>query len=96
LDTCSQLFVIESDGKKETARRMIPMQGASVYERVRELNKLGVGLVICGAVSEVFFNLLREAKIEPVCGIAGDVDDVIDAYRSGALEQPGFRMPGSG
>lgn len=72
------------------------MQGASVYERVRELNNLGVGLVICGAVSEVFFNLLREAEIEPVCGIAGDVDEVIDAYRSGALAQPRFRMPGSG
>jgi predicted Fe-Mo cluster-binding NifX family protein len=75
---------------------MIPMQGASVYERVRELKKLEVGLVICGAVSEAFFNLLREADIEPVCGIVGSVDDVIDAYRSRTLEQPRFRMPGSG
>jgi predicted Fe-Mo cluster-binding NifX family protein len=94
LDTCNQLYVIDPEGQKESARRMIRMKSASILERVRELNNLGVGLVICGAVSEFFFNLLREADIELVCDIAGNVDDVIDAYHNGCLKQPRFRMPG--
>jgi predicted Fe-Mo cluster-binding NifX family protein len=94
LDTCNQLYVIDPEGQKESARRMIRMKSASILERVRELNNLGVGLVICGAVSEFFFNLLREADIELVCDIAGDVDDVIEAYYDGSLRQPRFRMPG--
>jgi len=95
LDTCTQLLVVESGGKEAITRLTIPMKGESLSERARELHKLGVGGIICGAVSNAFFNLLRESDIELVCGIAGDVDDVIDAYRNGALDQARFRMPGS-
>ena len=95
LDTCTQLLVVESGDKAVMTRQTIPMKGGSLFERARELHKLGVGGIICGAVSDTFFNLLRESDIEMVCGIAGDVDDVIDAYRNGALEQARFRMPGS-
>lgn len=95
LDTCTQLLVVESSDKEAITRRTVPMKGGSLFERARELHKLGVGGIICGAVSDAFFNLLRESNIELVCGIAGDVDDVIDAYRNGALEQARFRMPGS-
>ena len=95
LDTCTQLLVVESGDKEAITRRMIPMKGGSLFERARELHKLGVEVIICGAVSDAFFNLLRESDIEMVCGIAGDIDDVIDAYRNGALEQARFRMPGS-
>ena len=95
LDTCTQLLVVESGGKEAITRRMIPIKGGSLFERARELHKLGVGGIICGAVSDAFFNLLRESDIEMVCSIAGDVDDVIDAYRNGVLEQARFRMPGS-
>lgn len=71
------------------------MKGLSIYERAFEIQKLGIRLVICGAVSEFFYNLLREAGIDLCCGISGDIDDVIQAYRKGKLDQPRFRMPGS-
>ena len=95
LDTCTLLLVVESGDKEAITRRTIPMKGGSLFERARELHKLGVGVIICGAVSDAFFNLLRESDIEMVCSIAGDVDDVINAYRNGTLEQARFRMPGS-
>jgi predicted Fe-Mo cluster-binding NifX family protein len=95
LDTCTQLFMMESHGKQETARKTIPMKSSSIFERAGEIQKLGIGAIICGAVSDSFYNLLREADIDLVCGITGDIDDVIDAYRNGTLEQPRFRMPGS-
>lgn len=72
------------------------MQHASLPERAIEMKKLGIGLIICGAVSDLFYNLLREAGIDLVCGITGDIDEVIDAYRKGTLEHARFRMPGFG
>lgn len=95
LDTCTQLFMVESDGKQETARKTIAMKGSSIFERAREIQKLGIGVIICGAVGDSFYNLLREAGIDLVCGITGDIDDVIEAYRNRTLGQPRFRMPGS-
>ena len=95
LDTCTQLFVVESGGKNQIDNRTITIKGGSIFERTRELLNLGVKVIICGAVSDTFFNLLHEAGIEPVCGIAGDIDDIIDAYRNGTLGDTRFRMPGS-
>lgn len=95
LDTCTQLLVMESSGKNEMVSRTITIKGGSIFERTRELLKLGVKAVICGAVSGAFFNLLSEAGIKLVCNIAGDMDDVIDAYRNGTLVDARFRMPGS-
>lgn len=96
LDTCTQLLLLELDGRQETTRKTVPMKGSSIFERAGEIQKLGVQAIICGAVSDSFYNLLREADIDLVCGITGDIDEVIDAYRDGRLEQPQFRMPGSG
>jgi len=93
LDTCARLFLIESNEIKQDVHRTIPLKG-SIYERANEIRKIGIGLIICGAVGEAFYNLLREAGIELLCGISGDIDEIIEAYRKGNLKQPKFRMPG--
>lgn len=95
LDTCKKLCVLESGGKQGVAKRTIPMKAGSIYERAGEIKKLGIRVVICGAVSEAFYNLLREAGIDLVCGITGDIDEVVAAHRNGTLNHPRFRMPGS-
>jgi predicted Fe-Mo cluster-binding NifX family protein len=53
-----------------------------------------VAVVICGAVGSVFHNLLAERNVEVVCGITGDIEEVIEAYLRGTLSQARFRMPG--
>lgn len=94
LDNCTQLRILESGGKDATDSPAIPMKNASLFERADEIHQLGIGLIICGAVSDSFYNLLRQAGIDLICGITGDIDEVIDAYWRGMLEQPRFRMPG--
>lgn len=95
LDTCKQLCVLESGGEQVVANRTIPIKTTSIFERAGEIKKLGIRVIICGAVSEAFYNLLREAGIDLVCGITGDVDEVLAAHRNGTLGQARFRMPGS-
>jgi predicted Fe-Mo cluster-binding NifX family protein len=95
LDSCDQLFMLEPGDKQQPAHRTVPMKGLSIYERTGEIKKLGIRFIICGAVSESFYNLLREAGIDLRCGISGDIDEIIQAYRNGKLDQARFRMPGS-
>jgi predicted Fe-Mo cluster-binding NifX family protein len=95
LDTCTQLCVLESSGGQDVANRTIPIKTTSIFERAGEIKKLCIRVIICGAVSEAFYNLLREAGVELVCGITGDVDEVLAAHRDGTLGQDRFRMPGS-
>jgi hypothetical protein len=95
LDTCTQLGLLEPVRKRKIACKRIPVKGKSIFERADEIKKLGVLVVICGAVSDALYNLLKESDIDLVCGITGDIEDVIDAYRNGTLTQARFRMPGS-
>jgi len=95
LDTCTQLYLLESSGKQCTASRRVPMKGMSIFERAGEIKKIGIQVIICGAVSEAFYHLLSEADIDLVCGITGDIDEVVAAHRNGTLGHARFRMPGS-
>lgn len=95
LDTCTQLGILELVRMQEIVHRTIPVKGNSIFERADEIKKLGVGVIICGAVSDAFYNLLKESDIDLVCGITGDIDEVIEAYRNGTLAQARFRMPGA-
>lgn len=95
LDTCTQLCLLEPERTPENARVRIPVKGTTVFERAAEFKKLEIGVIICGAVSESLFNLLRQAGIDLVCGITGDIEEVAEAYRTGSLQQGRFRMPGA-
>ena len=94
LDTCTQMVLVESKDKVETRRTTLRMEGNSILERCRELQKHGVRVVICSAVSGSLFRLLKESDIRLVCEIVGEVEEVIQAYHAGALDQSRFRMPG--
>ncbi|MFO7708273.1 MAG: hypothetical protein R6V84_08870 [Desulfobacterales bacterium] len=94
LDNCTNLFLLESESSPAADRTTVNVRGSSIFERVAEFKRMRIGLIICGAVSEAFYNLLRQAGIELVCGVTGDIEEVITAYRNGTLQQAQFRMPG--
>ncbi len=94
LDNCTQLRLLKPGSNQAADDNTVQVRGSSIFERVAEFKKLRIGLIICGAVSEAFYNLLRQADIDLVCGITGDVAEVITAFRNGTLEQGRFRMPG--
>ncbi|MBN2033757.1 MAG: hypothetical protein JW836_10805 [Deltaproteobacteria bacterium] len=88
LDTCSQLLVMDPE------MRCLTVECASLNDRVKLLQNLGIRVIVCGAVSEYLYNLLEEKKIRLISGISGDVEEVLQAYRDGRLHHPCFRMPG--
>ena len=94
-DTCTQLTLLARAGNSLPSAKPLPLKGNSIFERVDEIKSMGVGVVICGAVSSAFYNLLINNGIELVCGITGDIEEVIAAYRSGTLSNARFRMPGA-
>ncbi len=94
LDNCTKLCLLESGSNPTADHTTVNVIGSSIFERVAEFKKLRIGLIICGAVSEAFYNLLKQADIELVCGITGDIEEVIKAFRNRTLKQAQFRMPG--
>ena len=70
--------------------------GLCAAEKAMFLKQCGVGTLICGALSTEYEEALAEQGIESISFIAGPVERVVEAWRTGKLEGASFSMPGCG
>lgn len=94
LDTCTRLLFIDFEEKISVERREISFGIYSQPERFETIKKLKPDAVICCGISEVLDRRLQSAGIRLISGIAGDVEQVAEAFLSNRLDAPCFRMPG--
>jgi len=62
--------------------------------KLRKLQELGVSVLICGAVSRPFAAMLSATGIRLVPFLAGEVEEIVNAFAVGRLERACFHMPG--
>ena len=94
LDNCTRLMIIDFDQGSEIDRQEICLENFSLAERVNLIKKMTVNVIICCAISEVADHMIKGTEIQLICGIAGDVNQVLSAYLSNRLDEPSFHMPG--
>lgn len=63
--------------------------------RPGRLRELGVDCVLCGGISCGMEIQIASAGIKLIPWLAGDVHEVLTAFRQGRLEDPRFAMPGT-
>ena len=93
-DVARRLVVVVVDGETEIARERVSMQTEAVCPRAQRLVELGVGLLICGAISQALEELLGFHQIAVIPWVRGHVDEVMASYLAGAILQKRFPMPG--
>jgi predicted Fe-Mo cluster-binding NifX family protein len=94
LDSCAHMLIVDIHGCTVIQRENVFLGDISLMERCRIIKNLGVGVVICGGVSETFAKMLKSFKPRLIHGISGDVEQVIAAFLKGNLDNPQFYMPG--
>lgn len=93
-DTCTRLLLIDFEDDRQVKRKEFDLDNFSLQQRLQLLEKNDVTVVICGGISDIFHTFLSNSKILLVCGICGNVDEVIQAHIDGRLDDPCFFMPG--
>ena len=93
-DTARQVLLFEVAGQEIEAGGETPLSDEEPTCRVQRLKDLGVGTLICGAVSRPVAAMIQMAGIHLIPFVAGPVDDVLEAYVEGTLTTPVFQMPG--
>jgi len=93
-DVAGHLLVVEFDGDQQTARRQEVVTENDLEARARRIVDLGVNTLICGGISRSLESLLRAGRIEVIPRVCGNVEDVLEGYRLGALDDQRFVMPG--
>jgi predicted Fe-Mo cluster-binding NifX family protein len=93
LNWCSRILLFpEASGDGGGAELQLP--DLEPLERLQILRQKGVSTLICGALS---LELLQGAKhhgLKVISGVAGEVDEVLKAYREDRLQEPEFWLPG--
>jgi len=95
-DCCSRALLVdlEPGQNREVKRIEITLENLTVSERLNLLNKLRVTIVICAGISQSFHDRLIAARISPIAGVAGEVEQVLSAYMCNELDDACFYMPG--
>lgn len=93
-DSARQIRVIRISPEEDLETLDWLLDEGGYHEKVSTLLRLGVQELLCGAVSNEFRLLLEGAGIVVRSFLAGDVIEVLEAWRNGHLDDSRFAMPG--
>ncbi len=96
-DVAGTLLVAGIHGDEEPERTVLSFPvNSGMMSRAAFLSENGVSVLICGAVSRQVHRMLSLSGIEVHPFVSGEAEEVLQAFISGTLESPSFRMPGCG
>jgi predicted Fe-Mo cluster-binding NifX family protein len=93
-DASRRLLIAEIENDRITGRTHVlfdPTQPSSLAKTMAELH---VDTLICGAVSQVPADMITACGVTLIPFIAGDVDNVLEAFVKHHALVPAFSMPG--
>ena len=94
LDFSDCLLVVDFESGTINDRSMTDFAGSTIVEKVARLRELGIQILLCGAVSRPLERMITASGIDIIPFLMGRTDDVLNAYFSGRLLEPGFMLPG--
>ena len=95
-DCAQMLLIADIENQIVNGRWYKPFLSEFPSLRGAELFDLGIDVLICGAISQVFANTIEAYGIRIFPFVTGDPNQVLDAYLSGTLRNADFQMPGFG
>lgn len=93
-DASRTLLVVDIDDGRAVNKQEVLLQNSDPVFRARELEKLHIHLLICGAISKALSKAIEAKEIQLIPFTAGDKDSVIASYLDGTFFEDDFRMPG--
>jgi len=93
-DIARRIQVVEADSGRIVAETGEVLADDLPVQKAHRLVELGVGTLVCGAISRPFHETVAAYGIRVIPFVAGDLSDVIEAWLSGNLESDTFVMPG--
>jgi predicted Fe-Mo cluster-binding NifX family protein len=95
-DTAREIRVVETDGTRLVAAHDEVLSAGSVERRAARRAALGIGTVVCGAISRETGRAVETAGVHVVPFVSGELGAVVRAFLDGELGRGDFRMPGCG
>src|SRR5665647_74324 len=93
-DIARRIHVVEAASGRIVAETGEVLADDLPVQKALRLLELGVGTLVCGAISRPFHEMVAAYGIQVIPFVAGDLSEVIEAWLTGDLERDNFAMPG--
>ena len=93
-DIARRIHVAEAESGRIVAETEEVLADDMPVRKALRLAELGVGTLVCGAISRPLHEIVAAYGIHVIPFVAGDLSEVIQAWMSGGLEGNDFAMPG--
>jgi len=94
LNWCPRIHLFPADPAFQGAGQEMDLSHLEAGERLAYLQEQGVTTLICGALTPNLLHLGKRLGLVIICGVAGEVREVLRSYWENRLDQPRFRLPG--
>ncbi|RPJ42851.1 MAG: hypothetical protein EHM19_09800 [Candidatus Latescibacterota bacterium] len=93
-DAAQRIRIVDFDDGRVIRESEEPLEDEMPAGRALRLAELGVGTLICGAISRPLEEMVAANGIRVVPFVSGDLRTLIDAWLSGGFDGALFSMPG--
>lgn len=93
-DVAGNLLLVEVVDAQEVGRRDVALSVADPTLRARQVAELPADVLVCGAISWPLELALQSAGVKVISQICGQVEEVMQSFLAGTLEDGAFLMPG--
>jgi len=93
-DITRRIHVVAAESGRIAAEAEEVLADDLPLQKVIRLAELGIGTLVCGAISRPLHAMVTAYGIRVIPFVAGDLREVIQAWLSGGLEGDDFAMPG--
>ena len=93
-DAAHQLHIVEAESGRIVRETQEMLPEDLPLQKTLRLVELGIGTLVCGAISRPMHELVSAYGIEVIAFVAGDLREVIQAWLQGNVERSAFVMPG--
>jgi predicted Fe-Mo cluster-binding NifX family protein len=93
-DVAQRLLLVDVETARGLHRCEEALNETDIAARAMHVARLGVDVLICGAISRPLEMMLVAEEVEVIPHACGPVEDVLRAYVSGQLTDEAFLMPG--
>jgi predicted Fe-Mo cluster-binding NifX family protein len=94
LDWCSRMRIFPVDPFYEGEGQELSLPALEAGQRLQVLREKGVTAIICGALSEGLLHYAKQLEIKVICGVAGEIKEVLHSFWNNKLDNPNFCLPG--
>jgi predicted Fe-Mo cluster-binding NifX family protein len=93
-DSARMLLIAEIENAVIVAKHYEPFHFRLPFYRAMKLFDLEVTVLICGAISQLYANIIESYGIGIIPFVAGEANEILDAYLKHMPLSPDFQMPG--